>query len=50
MYLGHELVPLLMLIGYGLVHKLISHPVAAAVLQEVGELVPQVNQILLCLL
>ena len=50
MYLCHELVPLFVFISHGLVHKLVRHPVAAAVFQEVGKLEPQIDQILLSFL
>ena len=39
-YLGYQLVPLLVLGCYRLVHKLVSHPVVAAVLQGVRQLLP----------
>ena len=49
MNLGYQLIPLIVFVGHGLVHKLIGHPVATAFLQEVGELVPEVDEVLLSL-
>ena len=34
-HLGHQLVPLLVFVSHGFVHKLIGHPVATAILKEV---------------
>ena len=34
-YLGNQLIPLLVLLSHRLVHKLVGNPVIAAVLQEI---------------
>ena len=49
-HLGHQLVPLLVIVGHGLVHELVGHGVVAVALQHVRQLIPQVDQVLLGLL
>ncbi len=48
--LCHQLVPLLVIVGHGLVHELVGHPVVAVALECVGQLIPEVDEVLLCLL
>ena len=45
--LHDELIPLLVVIGYGLVHELIGHRVVAITLQHVAQLLPHVDEVLL---
>ena len=45
--LHDELIPLLVVIGYGLVHELIGHRVIAITLQHVTQLIPHVDEVLL---
>ena len=49
-HLGHQLIPLLMVVSHRFVHELVCHGVGAEVLQHVGQLIPHVDEVLLCLL
>ena len=50
MNLYDELVPLLVVVGNGLVHELVCHGVVAVALQHIRQLIPHLYQVLLRLL